>query len=100
MIEFKKLESGYVEMYEDKRFIGVFPTEKRGRLFANGERDMEGNKVEIISQNITKTVSENILVEVEASNTSEKANQNIGETIKKRRGRRKKVGLNDRRISL
>lgn len=93
MIEFKKLASGYVEMYEDKKFIGVFPTEKRGRLFASGERDKEGKKID--KKEITETVSNSQSVTVEASITSGQANQNIGETIK-RRGRPKKVGIDDR----
>lgn len=98
MIEFKKLESGYVEMYVDAKFIGVFPTEKRGRLFASGERDLEGNKIEK-SLDIPQE-SESVDISVKADSTSGQASQNIGETNKKRRGRRKKVGLNDRGISL
>ena len=93
MIEFKKLPSGYVEMYEDEKFLGVFPTEKRGRLFASGERDKEGNRIE--KKEETETVSTNVSETIEASITSGQANQKIGETIK-RRGRPKKVGTDDR----
>lgn len=101
MIEFKKLPSGYVEMYEDEKFLGVFPTEKRGRLFASGERDIEGNKIEkkeeieTVSMASSATASTNSSETIEASITSGQANQNIGETIK-RRGRPKKVGTDDR----
>jgi hypothetical protein len=75
VIEFKKLEKG-VEMYVDKKFIGAFPTQKRGRLYASGERDIDGKKIDT---------------------SSESANQKIEEPIKKRPGRKKKVGINDRR---
>lgn len=92
MIEFKKLASGYVEMYENKKFVGVFPTEKRGRLFASGERDKEGKKID--KKEIPETASENKSVTVEASITSGQANQKIGETFK-HRGRPKKVGKDD-----
>ena len=90
MIEFKRASEKdlSVNMFVDGRFIGVFPTEKRGRLFYEGVRDKNGVKTE-------KTIMplETVEEPKEESITSG-ADQKIVEP-KKKRGRRKKVGLND-----
>lgn len=89
-----------VEMYDDGKLVGIFPTEKRGRLFYEGIRDKEGNKIDPIDeQNETVSSSETVNVDVEASNESGNADQKNGEP--KRRGRKpKKVGIDDRGKSI
>jgi TfoX/Sxy family transcriptional regulator of competence genes len=50
-VTFRKLVQG-VELFVDGKSNGIFPTEKRARLFISGERDREGNR--IVSEGVEK----------------------------------------------
>ena len=78
-----------VKMFVDGKLIGIFPTEKRGRLFYEGSRDINGKRISVKDTTVKQ------IIEEKAIPTSGTASQKNDEPQIKRRGR-KRLAKDDR----